>query len=55
MQRFHRALAAATFIWVLVVIEPGCASLANTCGAVMKLALGVGLGVGSYYLVKALH
>jgi hypothetical protein len=55
MERTRRALTLAVVLGGLVPLTTACEGGAGgMCGALMKLVVGVGVAVGTYYLVEAL-
>ena len=54
MSRSRRCLCGLVLAGVALMPLPGCSSLGGTLGALAKVAIGVGIAVGTYYLVEAL-
>ena len=54
MERTRRALSLAVVLGGLVPLTTGCQGAGGMCGALLKIAVGLGVALGSYYLVEAL-
>lgn len=54
MQRIQRTVAALVFLGTVAGTSSGCAGMGNACGALLSLAIGLGVAVGTYYLTQEL-
>ena len=54
MQRIQRTVAALVFIGTVAGSQAGCAGTGGACGAILSLAIGLGVAVGTYYLTNEL-
>ena len=54
MERIRRALSLVVVLGGVVPVVTGCQGMGGACGGLLKIALGVGVAVGTYYLVEAL-
>lgn len=54
MQRIQRTVAALVFLGSVSATSTGCAGMGNACGALLSLAIGLGVAVGTYYITNEL-
>ncbi len=54
MQRIHRTVAIAISLGAVAFALAGCQSFGTACGAIINIAMGLGVAVGSYYLTQAI-
>ena len=54
MERVRRAVSIAVVLGGVLPLTTGCSSLGGACGTLLQIAIGVGLAIGTYYLIEEL-
>lgn len=54
MQRIQRTVATLIFVGSAAGATSGCAGMGSACGALLSLAIGLGVAVGTYYITNEL-
>ena len=55
MSRSRRGVCTVVLAAVAFLPLPGCSSLGGTIGTLAKIAIGVGIAVGTYYLIDQIR